>query len=235
MLDGILLVNKPQGWTSFDVCNFVKKRFGIKKVGHTGTLDPSATGLLILLLGKMTRLQNNLSSESKLYEGVIELGKKTDTQDSEGKVIQESMYDHVSADQIFDGVKQFTGKIQQVPPMFSAVKHEGRRLYALARQGKEVKRESREIEIFSFDILEVRLPEIKFLIHCSKGTYVRTIANDLGEALGTTAFLKKLERVQSGDFELSSAVSIEQLKAIESRDELRMYLHRYRRASCNVA
>jgi tRNA pseudouridine55 synthase len=232
MVDGILLVDKPKGWTSFDVCNFVKKRFGIEKVGHTGTLDPIATGLLVLVMGRFTRMQEKLSQLDKVYEGVFTLGATTDTQDAEGKILTTDSIELVTPDQIMETTAQFKGDLEQIPPMYSAVKFEGKRLYKLARAGKEVERQARAITIHSLDISEIRLPDVRFRIHCSKGTYVRTIAHDFGQKLNCGAYLKELVRTATGEFQLGQAVTVDQLKQIESREELRAFFYRHTGENC---
>lgn len=211
-VDGILLADKPRDWTSHDVCAFVRKRFNIKKVGHAGTLDPLATGLLVLLLGSATKQSNTLSSNDKEYEGVMELGAKTDSHDFGGKVTANAPWEHITLEQVAEGVKKFTGEITQVPPMVSALKHQGRRLYELARKGVEVHRDPRPIRVYEFNIQKKEGPHIWFSVKVSKGTYVRTLVNDLGEVLGCLAFLKELRRVRSGDFKLEDGVTIEELR-----------------------
>lgn len=217
-LNGILLVDKPSGWTSHDVCAFVRKRFGIKKVGHAGTLDPLATGLLVLLLGNATKQSIPLSSCDKEYFGVMELGKKTDSHDRNGKIIEEAAWEHITLGQIREAVKNFTGEITQVPPMVSALKHQGVRLYELARRGVTVPRQARKITVYRFDLSKKEGPLVHFSAHVSKGTYLRTLVHDLGEALGCFATLAELRRVRSGEFQLKDAVTIEQLKQWTAKD-----------------
>ena len=220
-MDGILLVNKPSGWTSYDVCNFVKKRFKIKKVGHTGTLDPQATGVLVLLLGKYTKLSASLMSEDKEYSGIILLGKVTDSQDIDGKLLEQNTYENITENMLFEVLNNFKGEIQQIPPMMSAIKQKGQRLYKLARAGKTVQREARTVYISEFTINKIELPEIFFNIVVSKGTYVRTIAHDIGNSLGCGACLSSLCRRRNGRYSLENCISIEQLKQIEDNDELK--------------
>lgn len=211
-IDGVLLVDKPENWTSHDVCAFLRKRFGLKKVGHAGTLDPLATGLLVILIGKATKNSMPLSACDKEYQGTLELGVQTDSHDRHGKVTAEAPWEHVTLEAVREKAKQFTGDIIQVPPMVSALKHEGTRLYKLARQGKVVPREGRPVTVreFRFDKKDGRL--VDFFACVSKGTYLRTLVNDLGEALGCYAALAKLRRLRSGKFSLDQGVTVDLLR-----------------------
>jgi tRNA pseudouridine55 synthase len=212
-IDGVLLVDKPENWTSHDVCAFVRRRFGIKKVGHAGTLDPLATGLLVLLLGKATKSSMSLSACDKEYFGAMELGVQTDSHDRHGKVTAEAPWEHITLEAIkAKAAAEFTGAIVQVPPMVSALKHEGQRLYKLARQGKTVPREGRPVTVHEFRIEKQDGKFVEFLAYVSKGTYVRTLVSDLGEALGSYATLARLRRLRSGSFKLEQSVTIENLK-----------------------
>ena len=212
-IDGILLVDKPENWTSHDVCAFVRRCFGIKKVGHAGTLDPLATGLLVLLLGKATKNSMQLSACDKEYYGALELGVQTDSHDRHGKVIQEAPWEHITLEAIrAKAAAEFTGDIVQVPPMVSALKHEGTRLYKLARQGKTVPRDGRPVTVHEFRFEKKDGKFVEFLAYVSKGTYVRTLVNDLGEALGCYATLARLRRLRSGSFKLEQSVTIEAMK-----------------------
>lgn len=210
--DGILPVDKVQDWTSHDVCHFIRKRFNIDKVGHAGTLDPMATGLVILLIGRATKQSGALSGHDKTYEGFFRLGLKTDSQDRTGKVLQEADASKVTFDEVKRAALAFTGEIMQTPPMVSAVKHKGVRLYKLARQGKEVEREARPATVHEFNLLDKQGDRVQFMMRVSKGTYVRTIAHEIGESLGCFAVLDDLRRVQSGPFHLSQSVTIDALK-----------------------
>lgn len=211
-LDGVLLVNKPSDWTSHDVCAFVRKRFKIKKVGHAGTLDPMATGLLVLLLGNATKKSMEYSGADKEYAGIMELGSQTDSHDRTGKITQTGSVEGITLEQVRAQAQHFTGEILQVPPMVSALKHKGVRLYDLARKGVEVPRESRKVQVFKWEFEKQEGPLITFSTHVSKGTYVRTLVNDLGEALGCFARLNELCRTRSGEFKLEDALTIDQLK-----------------------
>lgn len=217
-IDGVLTVDKPQGWTSHDVCAFVRKRFRIKKVGHAGTLDPLATGLLVLLLGRATKYSIELSSCDKEYLGIMELGIQTDSHDLNGKVIQQAPWESVTLDEIRQKAVEFTGDIPQVPPMVSALKRKGVRLYKLARQGQTVPREARIVTVRELRIEKKEEAKVHFFACVSKGTYLRTLINDLGSALGCLASLAELRRLRSGDFVLQESVTIEDLRKISIQE-----------------
>ena len=211
---GILLVDKPAMWTSFDVVNFVRARFNVPKVGHCGTLDPAATGLLVLVLGRFTAWSGRLSGDDKAYAGSMMLGVETDSGDLDGKVVRRCT-ELPSEDGIREVFAGFRGKSLQQPPMYSAVKVGGKKLYELARQGVEVDREPREIEISRLEITGIRLPEVDFELDCSKGTYVRTLCSDIGRKLGCCATLTALCRTRCGRFRLDRAVTVSDLKGME--------------------
>ena len=215
---GVLLVDKPAGWTSFDVVNFVRARFNVPKVGHCGTLDPAATGLLVLVLGKFTALSGKFSGEDKIYEGTILLGKETDSGDLTGNVTEERGWSGVTEEMLREKFREFTGTRMQLPPMVSAVKVGGKKLYELARKGMEVEREPKEITIHRIDVVRMALPECDFVMHCSKGTYVRTFCSDVGRELGCLGVLKSLRRLKSGMFRIEDAVTVDQLKTMEQAD-----------------
>lgn len=217
-LNGILIVDKPAGWTSHDVCAFVKKCFKIKKVGHAGTLDPLATGVLVLLLGQSTKQSMVLSAKEKEYAGVFRLGVKTDSHDCQGKVTAEAAWDHVTLEMLRTKALEFTGDILQTPPMVSALKHQGVRLYRLARKGVVVPREPRNVTVHTFEILGKDHDLVSMRACVSKGTYLRTLVNDLGEAIGCYATLTELRRLRSGEFEIKEAVTVEQLKAFTPKE-----------------
>jgi tRNA pseudouridine55 synthase len=211
-IDGVLLVDKEPGMTSHDVVAMARRKLQIRKIGHCGTLDPMATGLLILVIGRGTKIQDLLMSEDKTYEGVIRLGIATDTQDREGRVIEERevpVLDRAAVEAVFAG---FCGDFYQTPPMVSAIKKDGVPLYKLARQGKMVEREPRLVHVYQYDLLSVDPPDLAFRVVCSKGFYVRTYAHDIGEKLGCGGHLHALRRTRSGNFDLSRAVSIRQLR-----------------------
>jgi tRNA pseudouridine55 synthase len=212
-VEGILAVDKPRGWTSHDVCAFVRKRFRIPKVGHAGTLDPLATGVLVLLLGRATKLSRELSSCDKDYFGTLELGVETDSHDRDGQVIRQASWEGITLDKIREVLPRFVGEIEQIPPMISAIRYKGVRLYHLARRGTVVPREKRKIIVHEFRIENQSGPFVSFFARVSKGTYLRTIVHDMGEALGCHATLSELRRVRAGDYRLEDAVTVESLKA----------------------
>jgi tRNA pseudouridine55 synthase len=216
--DGVLLVDKPKDWTSFDVVNMVRNRFNIPKVGHCGTLDPAATGLLVLMLGRFTKLSDKFSGEDKVYQSDMLLGTETDSQDMDGEIIAENDYSQITEAQVREVLTNFVGEQEQVPPMYSAKKKDGKRLYKLARQGVEVEREAKSINIESIDIDQIDLPHVKFTVKCSKGTYIRTLCSDMGKKLGCGAVLFNLRRTLSGNFNIADAVDVETLKTWEQAD-----------------
>lgn len=210
----LILIDKELNWTSFDVVNkiryAIKKKFDIKKikVGHAGTLDPLATGLLIICCGKMTKSINNFSAMNKIYSGKITIGSTTPSYDLETKPNVHYPIDHIDEKLILKTAKKFVGKIFQTPPMFSAIKKDGVRLYNLARQGKEIKIDKREVSIDSFEITSFNLPEISFNVTCSKGTYIRSLAHDFGKELNSGAHLSELRRIKIGDYSVKDSVKV---------------------------
>lgn len=216
-VSGVMVVDKSEGMTSHDVVALVRRHFKIKKVGHAGTLDPSATGVLVLLLGKATKLSGKFSGEEKEYEAVMKLGERTDSGDREGKIISERDIT-CSLDDVTNVMSKFSGEIEQVPPMVSAKKINGKRLYKLARKGIEVERASVTVLIKELEILEVNMPFISFRTLCSKGTYIRQLADDIGEALGCGAHLSELRRTKSGRFSVKDAVSVSRIKDMDKED-----------------
>jgi tRNA pseudouridine55 synthase len=217
-IDGVLLVDKAGGMTSHDVVALVRRRLQIRKVGHCGTLDPIATGLLLLTLGRGTKIQDLLMAEDKEYSGTIVLGVTTSSQDREGEVVAQHEVSNFSRDQIQMAFEKFRGDFYQLPPMVSAIKHGGVPLYKLARQGKTVEREPRLVHVYRYSIDRIALPEIDFTVMCSKGFYVRTYAHDIGEALGCGGHLGELRRTKSGRFNVANAVSVEDLKNMETSE-----------------
>lgn len=209
---GIILVNKPTEWTSHDVVSFLRARFNIPKAGHCGTLDPAATGLLVAVIGKFTKLSQKFSGEDKTYEGTILLGTVTDSQDLDGEILQKNDWSGVTPERLEKAFMNFVGEIEQIPPMVSAVKKDGKRLYALARAGIEVEREPKQVVIESIRLTNINLPYADFVVTCSKGTYIRTLCADVGELLGCGACLGRLNRIRSGEFDLKEAVTIDELK-----------------------
>jgi len=198
--------------TSHDVVALVRRRLEIKKVGHCGTLDPIATGLLLLTLGRGTKIQDLLMSEDKEYAGTLTLGASTSTQDREGEVLETKAVPQLSEEQIRAAFEKFRGDFYQMPPMVSAIKHAGVPLYKLARQGKVVEREPRLVHVYRYIIDKIALPDIDFTVVCSKGFYVRTYAHDIGDALGCGAHLKNLRRTKSGRFSLDRAITVEEIR-----------------------
>ncbi len=212
-LDGILLVDKPQEWTSHDVVNFVKGRYRLAKVGHGGTLDPMATGLLVLLLGKGTKASQSVMEGAKVYEGTLTLGVTTDSQDADGAPVEtRPVPADLTRETVENVLQKFIGDIEQIPPMVSALKKDGVPLYKLARKGETVEREARSLTIHSLEITDFDPPRIGLRTRCSKGTYVRTLAHDIGAELGCGAHLSALRRTASGPFDVESAVTVDALR-----------------------
>jgi tRNA pseudouridine55 synthase len=216
---GVLLVDKAPDMTSHDVVAIARRALGTKKIGHCGTLDPMATGLLMLVVERATKIQDLLMSEEKEYEGTLTLGKTTSTQDRQGEVIEEKEVPVFTAAQIDAAFGAFTGDFEQIPPMVSAIKKDGVPLYKLARKGQEVERAPRPVSVFKYDVRRIELPEVDFTVTCSKGFYVRTYAHDIGAKLGCGAHLSALRRTRSGRFTLDRAVTVDQLKTAP-REEL---------------
>ncbi len=204
-----LLIDKPLTWTSFDVVKKLRYLLKVKKIGHAGTLDPLATGLLILCTGKMTKQINSYQEAEKEYQGTFTLGKTTPSYDLETEFDSEQAYAHVTQDMVDAVVTSMTGLIQQVPPIFSAIKKDGVPAYKKARQKKEITLEPRSVEIKEFEITNVELPRVDFRIVCSKGTYIRSMAHDFGEKLGVGAHLSRLERTRIGEYRLDDAWNLE--------------------------
>jgi tRNA pseudouridine55 synthase len=211
-LDGVLLIDKAPGMTSHDVVAITRRVLQTKKVGHCGTLDPLATGLLIVVVGKGTKIQDLLMAEDKEYAGTMKLGEITDSQDAEGQIEETRPVPDLAPEAIRTAFEHFKGDFYQTPPMVSAIKKEGVPLYKLARQGKVVEREPRFVHVFGYEIQNVRLPEIDFRVVCSKGFYVRTYAHDIGLELGCGAHLKSLRRTKSGRFSVEQAIPVDALK-----------------------
>jgi tRNA pseudouridine55 synthase len=205
----VLLIDKPLEWTSFDAVRKVRYLTKTKKVGHAGTLDPLATGLLIICTGRFTKKINEYMAQEKEYTGTITLGAITPTYDLESEPVTFKPFDHVEGADLKRCAEKFTGPIMQTPPIHSAIKKEGKRVYELARRGIDVKLEPRPVTISVFEIVKVELPLVHFMVVCSTGTYIRSLANDFGECLGTGGYLSKLCRTRIGNFELKDAVSIE--------------------------
>jgi len=212
-IDGVLLVDKSQAMTSHDVVAITRRSLNTKKVGHCGTLDPLATGLLIITIGRGTKIQDLLMSEDKEYVGTLKMGEETDSQDSDGQVTKSSPVPEFTREQIDAAFAKFHGDFYQTPPMVSAIKKDGVPLYKLARQGKVVEREPRFVHVYAHEIIAIRPTEIDFRVVCSKGFYVRTYAHEIGAELGCGAHLKALRRTKSGRFSVEGAITVDELKA----------------------
>ena len=218
-----VLLDKPQYWTSFDVVSKIRNAVGVKKVGHAGTLDPMATGLLIICTGKKTKEISSFQDLEKTYTGSILLGKRSRSMDLETELIGNEDLSSINDEDIYDARDKFMGNILQVPPMFSAIKFKGKSLYNIARKGKTIELKPREVNVSKFEILEINKPYVKFEITCSKGTYIRSIANDLGEELGCGGVLSSLRRTAIGNFFVNDALSIDEFvflsKAMKAQRE----------------
>lgn len=218
-MNGIIIVDKPKGKTSHDIVYAVRRLTGVKKVGHTGTLDPMATGVLPVCVGSATKAADMLTLSDKIYRAELILGKTTDTQDAEGAVLTEREVT-CGADEIRDAVMSFVGEIDQIPPMYSAVKRNGKKLYELARQGIEVEREPRRVTIHSIDIIEISGKSVTMDVHCSKGVYIRTLCADIGERLGTGAYMNALRRTKTGAFTAEDSRTLDELAAMAENGEM---------------
>ncbi len=224
-LSGIFNINKPAGMTSHDVVQEIRRASGERRVGHAGTLDPMATGVLLVCIGKATRVTEYLMEHPKRYRAEITLGVSTDTLDAEGEVTHVADSVDVSRSEVEAALEAFIGEIEQIPPMYSAVKKEGKKLYELAREGVTVEREPRQVEITRLDVVEWTPPRITVDIECSKGTYIRAIARDLGEALGVGAHLSALTRTKSGRFTVDKAVELDKVTEALREDWWMLLIH----------
>ncbi len=217
-IEGVLLVDKPKGITSHDVVYRLRRKLQIQRIGHAGTLDPMATGLLIMLIGKATRISQYLISVDKVYEGEATLGSTTNSQDAEGEVMETRPVPPLTEAQILETMKTFLGDQYQTPPMFSAIKIGGVPLYKMARQGEVVEREPRFIRVSAFELQSLALPKLTFRLDCTKGTYVRTIAHDLGAKLGCCAHLSALRRTGSGKFKIDQCTTLDAIQEMSLSD-----------------
>lgn len=224
MYNGIINVYKEKGFTSHDVVAVLRGILGQKKIGHTGTLDPEATGVLPVCVGKGTKVAGMLTDKDKVYRTTFVLGTETDTQDHTGDVIEEKPFAHVSEQKVLDAIEAFTGDLKQVPPMYSALKVNGRKLYDLAREGKTVERKERDVTIHSIDNVLIDLPYIHMTVHCSKGTYIRTLCRDIAEYLGTCGHMTELERLSTGIFHIEQAKTLDDIKALKSKGIINDYI-----------
>ena len=217
-LDGAILIDKPAGPTSHDVVDAIRRKFGIKKVGHCGTLDPNATGLLIIVLGRGTKLSERLMGDDKVYEGTIKFGEATDSYDSDGELVSSLPVPSLSLEQLNEEAAKFIGDQMQIPPMVSAIKKNGVPLYKLARQGIEVEREPRLVHIYNFRFTEYAEPLGQFRVACTKGTYIRSMAHDLGQKLGCGAHLTTLRRSASGKFDVKEALTLDAILKLSTAE-----------------
>jgi tRNA pseudouridine55 synthase len=212
-MDGIILINKEKGYTSHDIVAIAKKTLG-EKIGHTGTLDPDATGVLPLLVGKATKISKYIVNHDKIYKAVLKLGIKTDTADATGNIIEQIKVTMPTKEEIEDVFFKMIGKQEQIPPMYSAIKVNGKKLYEYARQGKAIEIEPRKIEIYNLKLENINTneQEVTFIVHCSKGTYIRTLCEQIAECLKTIGHMKELNRLQVGDFKIENSITINELK-----------------------
>jgi len=209
------LIDKPKGWSSFDVVKHIRKCVNLRKVGHAGTLDPMATGLVIVCCGNGTRTISEIQDAAKAYEGKVKFGASTESYDAETEITDTASFDHITKEIVLAALKQHcSGEIAQVPPMYSALKKDGTRLYKLARKGKEVEREPRKVTIHAARIISFKLPKVELYIKCSKGTYIRSIAHDLGKQLNSLGHLSTLRRTAIGDFNVNDALTIDDFDLI---------------------
>lgn len=211
-MDGIIIINKQKGYTSHDVVNKIRKIYNTKKVGHTGTLDPNATGVLPILIGKATKLSEYLIEHDKTYIATLKLGEKTDTGDSEGNVIETQDVLSISQEKVMQILPTFLGEQFQTPPMYSAIKIEGKKLYEYAREGKTIELPKRKIHIYDIKLEKLEDSEIKFIVSCSKGTYIRSLCEDIAIRLGTVGYMKELTRVQVDRFSIENSCTLEELE-----------------------
>ena len=224
-VNGILVINKPSDMTSHDVVDVVRRKFKMKRVGHAGTLDPLATGVLVMLLGKATKRFVEFSSSDKAYLATMTLGLTTDTADVRGNVIERKSFDHINEDSFKEALRGFVGDIEQVPPMFSALKYKGKRLYQLAREGIKVDLEPRRIHVSSLELVNFSPPDVRISLECSKGTYVRKIAEDIGVLLGCGACIAQIHRTKVGPFDIEDAkdlndISINDVQEVNENDKI---------------
>jgi tRNA pseudouridine55 synthase len=211
--DGILIINKPKNWTSFDVVAKIRNKLGVKKVGHTGTLDPMATGVLVLCLGKATKKAQEITGTDKEYVAEITLGATSNTDDAEGVITKKLGVRSLELGVVEKAIDKFQGTFEQIPPQFSAKKIKGQRAYKLARQGKKVELKPVEITIHELELLDYKWPVVRLRTLCSKGTYIRSLARDIGKELGVGGYLSKLERTKVGDYIIDQSITIEEASA----------------------
>lgn len=211
-MDGVLIINKPKGYTSHDIVNIVKKQLNITKVGHAGTLDPNATGVLPVLIGNATKISKYLIEHDKVYIAELKLGEKSSTGDLEGEIIEKKSVPKLNEDQIKDTLKLFLGKQQQIPPMYSSIKINGKKAYEYARKGLKVEMEPREIEMMNISLMKFQDNIITFKVKCSKGTYIRVLCEDIAKSLGTVGLMKELCRIKVNEFDIKNSVTLDDIK-----------------------
>ena len=218
-MDGVIIINKQKDFTSHDVVNVIRKKLNTKKVGHTGTLDPNATGVLPILVGKATKISKYLIEHDKTYIATIKLGERTVTGDSQGQVVEKKEIPHyLEKKDIEEVLKSFLGKQKQVPPIYSAIKVNGKKLYEYAREGKEVKLEARQIEIYKIELIEYENNRIKFKVDCSKGTYIRTLCEDISKKIGTVGYMEELQRTKVNNFKIEKSILLDDI-TLENAEE----------------
>lgn len=222
-MDGILIINKPQWLTSHDVVLKLRKKLGQQKIGHAGTLDPIATGVLVLVLGKATKQVTKLINQDKSYDVTLVFGIKTDTGDITGKILDKKEVKDIDISKIKEIFNKFQGQLMQTPPMVSAKKYKGKPLYKYARQGKIIPRAPKQIYIYSITLNEIKLPEISFSVHCSKGTYIRTLCEDIGEIIGLGACANRIHRTKSGPFTIEMAIDLDKILTYDT-EEIKKHL-----------
>ena len=220
MIHGIINVYKEKGFTSHDVVAKLRGIVGQKKIGHTGTLDPDATGVLPVCLGKATKLCDLLTDKNKTYEAVLLLGKTTDTQDITGEVLEEKSTEALTEEKVREAIEGFIGDYEQIPPMYSALKVNGKKLYELAREGKVIEREARPVKILDIQILEIDLPKVRMEVSCSKGTYIRTLCHDIGEKLGCGGCMESLMRTRVSTFRIEDAKTLDEIETLKQEGKL---------------
>ena len=220
MIHGIIIVYKEKGFTSHDVVAKLRGIVGQKKIGHTGTLDPDATGVLPVCLGKATKLCDLLTDKNKTYEAVLLLGKTTDTQDITGEVLEEKSTEALTEEKVREAIEGFIGDYEQIPPMYSALKVNGKKLYELAREGKVIERKARPVKILDIQILEIDLPKVRMEVSCSKGTYIRTLCHDIGEKLGCGGCMESLIRTRVSTFRIEDAKTLDEIETLKQEGKL---------------
>ena len=231
MIHGIINVYKEKGFTSHDVVAKLRGIVGQKKIGHTGTLDPDATGVLPVCLGKATKLCDLLTDKNKTYEAVLLLGKTTDTQDITGEVLEEKSTEALTEEKVREAIEGFIGDYEQIPPMYSALKVNGKKLYELAREGKVIERKARLVKILDIQILEIDLPKVRMEVSCSKGTYIRTLCHDIGEKLGCGGCMESLIRTRVSTFRIEDAKTLDEIETLKQEGKVKRGMRTRRRNS----